>query len=61
MAADELKKAIQKAIDDHKVTSNEFDEIMKIAEADGRIDTEERALLKELHSMLIDKIVSWEK
>jgi tellurite resistance protein len=61
MAADELKKAIQKAIDDHVVTSKEFENIMNIAEADGRIDKEERTLLKELHSMLIDKVISWKQ
>ena len=61
MAADELKKAIQKAIDDHVVTSKEFEKIMSIAEADGRIDKEESTLLKELHSMLIDKMITWKQ
>ncbi len=61
MATDELKKAIQKAIDDHVVTSKEFEEIMSIAEADGRIDKEERTLLRELHKMLIDKIITWKQ
>jgi len=61
MAAEELKQAIQKAIDDHVVTSKEFEEIMNIAEADGRIDKDERALLRTLHNMIIDKTVTWEK
>lgn len=59
MATDELKRKIQQVIEDHVVTSKEFNEILEIAEADGRIDSEELALFKELHKMIIDKVVAW--
>jgi tellurite resistance protein len=57
MATDELKNAIKNIIEDHVVTFKEFEQVMEIAQADGRIDPEERALLRELHKMMIDKTV----
>jgi tellurite resistance protein len=57
MATDELKNAIKQIIEDHVVTFKEFEQVMGIAEADGRIDSEERALLRELHKMMIEKMI----
>ena len=57
MATDELKNAIKHIIDDHVVTFKEFEHVMEIAQADGRIDPEEKALLSELHKMMIDKMI----
>jgi len=56
-SAHRMHTLIHKAMDDHKITNAEFDEIMKIADEDGHIDAQERALLAELHDLIKDKIV----
>ena len=48
---------IKKAIDDHQITSAEYEEIMAIADEDGVIDPQERQLLALLHDMIADKSV----
>ena len=53
----EMKEAIHKAMEDHKVTDAEFNQIMKIADEDGHLDPEEKALLAELQQMILDGIV----
>jgi tellurite resistance protein len=47
-----LKAAIKRAIHDHEITSAEYHEILAIAEADGKIDPEELALLRELQHLI---------
>ncbi len=56
-----LREMIEKAIDDHKITRDEYDKIINIASADGVIDRHEQALLRELQQMIEDKIVRWSK
>jgi tellurite resistance protein len=56
-SAERLKAAILKAIEDHKITRDEYDEIINIASEDGHIDPHERALLSELQDMIEDKSV----
>jgi tellurite resistance protein len=56
-SAQRLKEAIIKAIEDHKITRDEYDEIIQIATEDGHIDPQERALLSELQDMIEDKSV----
>ena len=50
----ELKEVIEKAIKDHVITSEEYDEIMKAANQDGLIDDHEQRLLSELQNMIAD-------
>ena len=56
-----LREMIEKAIDDHKITRDEYDKIIHIATEDGVVDRHEQALLRELQQMLEDKIVKWSK
>jgi tellurite resistance protein len=50
-----LRKIIEKAIEDHRITRDEYDKILNIAAEDGFIDRHEQALLKELQRMIEEK------
>lgn len=52
-----LDEVIRKAIDDHQITSSEYEEIINLAQDDGRIDAHEKVLLAELHEMIRNKSV----
>ena len=54
-----LKAMIEKAIEDHKITRDEYDKILNIATEDGHIDQHERALLSELQQMIEDRLVKF--
>lgn len=54
-----LREMIEKAIEDHKITREEYDKIIHIATEDGVIDRHEKALLNELRQMIEDKIVKF--
>ena len=56
-SAMQLKKMIEKAIDDHKITRDEYDQILHIATEDGVIDHQEMALLEQLREMIHNKMV----
>jgi uncharacterized membrane protein YebE (DUF533 family) len=56
-SAQRLKEMIVKAIEDHKLTRDEYDQIINLASEDGHIDPQERALLSELQNMIEDKSV----
>lgn len=56
-SAHRLKEMIEKAIEDHLVTRNEFDSIMAIATEDGHIDPHEQLLLEQLQEMIENKSV----
>lgn len=56
-----LREMIEKAIEDHQITHEEYDKILSIATADGVIDRHEMALLSELQNMIEDKTVKWAK
>lgn len=56
-SAMQLKKMIEKAIDDHKITRDEYDQILHIAAEDGVIDHQEMALLEQLREMIHNKMV----
>ena len=56
-SAQRLKQMIIKAIDDHKVTREEYDLIIHIATEDSHIDNEEKALLEQLHELIENKTV----
>lgn len=55
--AKDLRKAIEKAIEDHKITKAEYDMIIHQATGDNHIDGQEQALLRELQEMIQDKTV----
>ena len=54
---DRLSKLIKKAIRDLVVTNEEYDEIMAEAAADGVVDSQETALLRQLHDMIANGTV----
>lgn len=56
-SAARLKIMIEKAIEDHKITRDELDQILNIATEDSHIDRHEQALLDELQSMIESKAV----
>ena len=56
-SAHRLKEMINKAIEDHQITREEYDLIISIATEDGHIDPQERALLSELQDMIENRMV----
>jgi hypothetical protein len=52
-----LADVIKKAIEDSVITTAEYEEIFSVASEDGAIDTHEQALLRELNTLIQDKIV----
>lgn len=52
-----LREMIEKAIEDHKITRDEYEKILNIATEDGYIDRHEQALLTELQRMIEEKEV----
>lgn len=50
----ELKDVIEKAIADHVITTQEYDEIIKLANKDGIVDDHEQRLLTELQKLVAD-------
>ncbi len=52
-----LRATIEKAMEDHKITKTEYDEIIHQATEDGHIDRQEQALLKELQDMIAEKSI----
>ena len=55
--AKNLRIAIEKAMEDHKITKAEYDMIIHEATEDGNIDRQEQALLKELQEMIADRSI----
>ncbi len=58
-SADKLRKMINKAIDDEKISHAEMDAIIALATEDGHIDSQERALLNQLQTMIENKDVRY--
>jgi len=56
-SAHQLKKMIEKAIEDHQLTRDEYDLILHIANEDGHIDKHEQLLLDQLQEMIENKMV----
>lgn len=54
---EKLKQMIINAIDDHKITRDEYDMILHIASEDGIIDSQEQALLNQLQELIENKTV----
>lgn len=49
-----LRDIIDKAIEDHTISREDYDRIINAATSDGVIDAYEQALLAELHDMIHD-------
>lgn len=60
-SGERLRQIIIKAIEDHIITPEEYDEIINVSMEDGHIDHQERALLKELQQMIENKEVKFKR
>ena len=60
-SGERLRQIINKAIEDHIITPEEYDEIINISTEDGHIDSQERALLKQLQQMIEKKEVTFSR
>ena len=56
-SAQNLRKLIEKAIEDHTITKAEYESIIHVALDDAQIDPQERALIRELQDMIDDKTI----
>lgn len=54
-----IRELIEKAIEDHKISRNDYDQILNLATEDGFIDLHEQALLRELQQMIEGKDVKF--
>jgi predicted transcriptional regulator len=58
-SADKLRHLIEKAIEDHKITREEYEQIIMMATEDGYINSQEKALLQVLQDMIENKLVKF--
>jgi len=58
-SGNKLRELINKAIEDHVITPHEYEEITILANEDCQIDSQERAMLKELQKMIETKMVKF--
>ncbi len=56
-----LRQLIDKAIEDHIITPEEYDEILEISFEDGHIDSQEQAMLTELQKMIENQEIRFAK
>lgn len=60
-SGEKLVEVIKKAIEDSVITIAEYEEIMSVANQDGVIDANEKALLRELNALIANKTVTFGK
>ncbi len=56
-----LRERIEKAIENHKITHEEYEEILHIAMEDAHIDHFERIHLQQLQEMIANGMVKWDQ
>jgi len=56
-SGNELYKLINKAIEDHQITREEYDMILHTAFEDGIVDPHEKVLLEQLQEMIHTGVV----
>ena len=52
-----FKELIVKAMDDYRITRDEYDMILHLASEDGYIDNQEKAMLEQLQELIENKTV----
>ena len=57
VSAERLADMIKKAIADCEISASEYDEILKIANEDQHIDSQEQSLLNQLQSLIANGTV----
>ncbi len=56
-SGEKLRLLIHQAIEDGKITAEEYDAIIELSHEDGHVDHQEKALLKELQQLIENKTV----
>jgi hypothetical protein len=56
-SANRVRAMIEKAIDDHQITKAEYEMIIHFVLEDAHVDSQERALIRELQDMIDNKEV----
>lgn len=57
----ELREMIEKAIQSHEITREDYDKIIHIATEDGHIDLHEKTLIREFQAMIDDRDIRFVK
>jgi hypothetical protein len=57
----DLREMIEKAIQSHEITREEYDKIIHIATEDGHVDRHEKTLLREFQAMIDDRDIRFVK
>jgi len=57
----ELREMIEKAIQSHEITREDYDKIIHVATEDGHIDRHEKAMLREFQTMIDDRDIRFVK
>jgi hypothetical protein len=60
-SGERLRQKIHEAIEDGKISHEEYDQIISIVSEDGHIDAQEQSLLRELQDMIESKMVKFSK
>jgi len=60
-SGEQLKNAINKAIEDQTITPEEYEDIIHISYEDGDIDPQERTLIAQLQDMVENKEIKFDK
>lgn len=60
-SAKKVRAMIEKAVETHKITREEYDKIINLATHDAVLDPHEKALLHQLNDMIEDKTISFVK
>jgi len=56
-SADKINTIIKHALDKQEITPAEYEEILVIAESDGYLDSQEKAAIANLRSMIMEKTI----
>jgi len=56
--AEKLRAVIEKTIDDHEITTSEYERIIALANRDLHIDVQERRLLAQLQELIESGMVA---
>jgi len=57
----ELREMIEKAIQNHEITREDYDKIIHVATEDGHIDRHEKVMLREFQTMIDDRDIRFVK
>ena len=56
-SSQKMRKILDRAIQEHEITRDDYDRFLTIASADGHFDTQERVLLANLNDLIYDRTI----